>query len=128
MRGSSPCTTAARGRRRARRLAARPHGFEPQSHRMDLICSTRKHANGKIDYFHTVVAADPGKKSLENCEFFPRRFVRQARAGPSDTLDQIIEKAHRIVGSELDPKRDLIPPLATDRLDPAAVDSFYRCP
>src|ERR1700678_4295140 len=34
----------------------------------------------------------------------PPPLVRQARAGPSDTLDQIIEKAHRIVESELDPK------------------------
>src|SRR6202034_1404562 len=34
----------------------------------------------------------------------PPPLVRQARAGPSDTLDQIIETAHRIVESELDPK------------------------
>src|SRR5271155_298176 len=34
----------------------------------------------------------------------PPPLVRQARAGPSDTLDQIIEKAHRIVESELRPK------------------------
>src|SRR5271170_5181752 len=34
----------------------------------------------------------------------PLPLVRQARAGPSDTIDQIIEKAHRIVESELEPK------------------------
>ena len=41
---------------------------------------------------------------IENCEFIPRRLSAKPRAGPSDTLDQIIEKAHRIVESELDPK------------------------
>ena len=34
----------------------------------------------------------------------PLPLVRQARAGPSDTIDQIIENAHRIVESELEPK------------------------
>src|ERR1700677_2731518 len=34
----------------------------------------------------------------------PPPLVREARAGLSDTLDQIIEKAHRIVESELDTK------------------------
>jgi hypothetical protein len=34
----------------------------------------------------------------------PLPLVRQARASPSDTIDQIIEKAHRIVESELEPK------------------------
>src|SRR5271155_2651746 len=37
-------------------------------------------------------------------QVLPAPLVRQARAGPSDTLDQIIEKPHRIVESELDPK------------------------
>jgi hypothetical protein len=37
-------------------------------------------------------------------QVLPAPLVRQARAGPSDTLYQIIEKAHRIVESELDPK------------------------
>jgi len=38
----------------------------------------------------------------------PLPLVRQARASPSDTIDQIIEKAHRIVESELDPKHKII--------------------
>src|SRR5271156_2556542 len=39
----------------------------------------------------------------------PPPLVRQARAGPSDTLDQIIETAHRIVESELEPKYKPVP-------------------
>ncbi len=35
---------------------------------------------------------------------FPLPPVRLARTGPSDTIDQIIEKAHRIVELELDLK------------------------
>jgi hypothetical protein len=37
-------------------------------------------------------------------QILPAPLVRQARAGLSNTLDQIIETAHRIVESELDPK------------------------
>src|ERR1700689_3488032 len=48
----------------------------------------------------------PGQSDIPHRKLrvHPPPLVRQARAGPSDTLDQIIEKAHRIVESELDPK------------------------
>src|SRR6202042_1342435 len=48
----------------------------------------------------------PGQSDIPHRKLrvHPAPLVRQARAGPSDTLDQIIEKAHRIVESELDPK------------------------
>ncbi|MFZ2108696.1 MAG: hypothetical protein WAV18_25545, partial [Roseiarcus sp.] len=48
----------------------------------------------------------PGQSDIPHRKLrvHPTPLVRQARAAPSDTLDQIIEKAHRIVESELDPK------------------------
>src|SRR5271154_5108949 len=61
----------------------------------------------------------------------PPPLVRQARAGPSDTLDQIIETAHRIVESELDPKhKGLFRKIAKMRIAESQLQDFsefHRC-